>query len=246
MKNNLIFLFGLISIACFAQTPVLYVPNNEQVSVLNNETLSLEGLVLDNSQNITFNNTTLFYTNTPVVFTTGESVKRVYEWSNEITSYDGFISFKYDNIDLNNLNSNDLKIATSINGGNYSIVASNSNSATGFVTLTNNVTNFSFKNITLATDELLNVGDFYGINDIVLYPNPASSTFFNIKISKELNGLPSVLVFDELGREILIDVQYSGLGSYKCTPQSVLASGTYIVYIKTDIHFLTRKLIIEK
>ena len=111
------------------------------------------------------------------MFYDGAGINKVFEWSSPTASFNGMILFRYDNVDLNNLNSEDLEIATSIDGSAYSILPSTTMTNSGFVQLNNNVSNLTFKHITLATPQLLSVNDIDIIKGLSLYPNPSSNSF---------------------------------------------------------------------
>ena len=69
-------------------------------------------------------------------------------------------------------------------------------------------------------------------------------SIFGLTHAQESNSLFNLLVFDELGREVIIDLEYIGSGTYKCVPRNILASGTYIVRIKNGNSSIIRKLVI--
>ena len=244
MKNNLILSFGLLSTVCFAQTPVLHVPNNEQVSVLANETFALEGLVLDNSQNMAINNTTLTYTNTPAVFTTGEGVKRVYEWSNAIY-YSGQILFQYQNIDLNGLNPIDLKIATALNGQDYVILPSTSTTGLSYVALNAAVNNQILQKLTLVTEQLLNIKDFDVLRNLTIYPNPNTGDVFYLTSNNNFSALPKLQLYDLLGKQISVKIEKESDGKYICYPQKILEDGNYNLIIQSESLTTAKRLIIK-
>ncbi|MEL6925764.1 MAG: T9SS type A sorting domain-containing protein, partial [Bacteroidota bacterium] len=82
-----------------------------------------------------------------------------------------------------------------------------------------------------------------GSFDIQIFPNPMTY-FLNIK-SHEKVSIMDAFLFDLLGREQDIDLQYLSNQQLRMKPATTLPTGIYLLYLSTDRGIISRKLMVK-
>ncbi|MGV3599087.1 MAG: LamG-like jellyroll fold domain-containing protein [Bacteroidota bacterium] len=85
-----------------------------------------------------------------------------------------------------------------------------------------------------------NVGGEVGSEDIVIYPNPTKTGFFNIDVKKETIKVSSIKLFDITGKLVFV--------TYETTVNTTqLAAGTYLVQVngENNVILTTERIVVE-
>ncbi|WP_157686579.1 T9SS type A sorting domain-containing protein [Nonlabens sp. Hel1_33_55] len=149
-----------------------------------------------------------------------KSVSKVMEWSNPVESYMGMVYFKYENVDLNELEEADLGLSIKDLQSEWIIMDSNLDVESkrvgfDFADPTHITAITATRKQTLGTSSIQDAG-------IQIFPNPTTSTI-TINYGNEIN----VEVYNLLGNTLFYTTN-------KVVDLSNLSSGTYLIKI-TDV-----------
>lgn len=201
---------------CYSQE--LAILNGSSISITNGTIFSINGIALTPNSNYNLNGPIEFSSSSTAL--DPQSINKVFNFSNPLNSYQGNLTFFYeDGAELNGVTESNLILQTK-NGptwsGNIGAILD-----TGANTLTYNFTSATnISSITAsANGTTLSIHDFKKLK-INLYPNPTTS---DIKINTDLKT--EVIIYNLIGQEILKTTN-------KNIDMSQLSKGTYIFIVK--------------
>jgi len=216
ISQKLSFLFILISYFSFAQD--LTITNGTSLTLVSGTDFYVNGINFNPSNNLSLTGPLEFSkTATPV----GESIDRVFNFSNTIANYQGDVTFFYDDSELLTTSASESSLVIRIKDGT---TWSSDLEPTRDGTLNTLIYNFpSSTNISTITASkpgiILSINKFNQLK-INLFPNPVISSF---KITTDLTI--ETLIYNNLGQVIFKSNQ-------KDIDISRLSTGTYLVIVK--------------
>jgi hypothetical protein len=207
----------LCLISFFSYSQALTITTGTSVTIINGADFYVNGIVLSPGSGYTISGpTTISRTDTPIIGTNGESIKRVFNFSNPITNFQGWLTFFYEDSELNGLDKTTLKLQS------YDGTVWSGPLATSY--LGNSLAHY-FVNATLASvtatgpTVTLSINKFNKL-EITLFPNPVISNF---QIATDLTI--ETLVYNNIGQEVFRSKQ-------KNIDVSQLSAGTYLIIVK--------------
>ncbi len=211
--QKLSFLFFLISYFSFAQD--LTISNGTSLAIVSGTDFYVNGINFNPSANLTIPGpTNISRTDTPI----GQSIDRVFNFSNPITNFTGDITFYYETGELNGIDESTLVLRTK-SGTTWSADLTPERN-TELNTLKYTFSASSFAVFTASKPGItLSLNKFNELK-VNLFPNPVISSF---KITTDLTI--ETLIYNNLGQVIFKSNQ-------KDIDISNLSAGTYLIIIR--------------
>lgn len=225
------------------------------------KTLDLSGLALTDGIQFTFPaETTLSPNSFMIVASNATEFEKLYGFAPQFV-YSGSLSNGGEKIVLQTSSNqiifsftydDELPWPVEADGNGYSLVSKQVN-PTGNPDSVNYWTISKYENGSPMTDDLMSVTGIAEITtadkfDFQLYPNPATSSF-NIDFNLKSDSKVEISMFDLNGRmlETLVSEQMSaGYQSKFIQPGNLPVSGIYLITLKTENTYVTKKLVFQK
>ncbi|WP_158293188.1 T9SS type A sorting domain-containing protein [Tamlana fucoidanivorans] len=229
MKKILLFLYTFSSL-CFSQQ--IYISNSASITLHNGSSLNAFGLEISPNSTFVITDNILTISDSQVTVSEAKtSIARVYNMEKSLNGFNGMISLNYQDSEINGGDEANLNIEVLANNIWTKYEPSIVNQVLNNVSYDGIFNNLNMDKVTASAPGItLNMNDEKIVDDLVIYPNPASS-FINIKSNKtlliQIYNLQGKLLFENNLKVIDLSNLFSGTYIIKTTDSNSNYSNTY-------------------